>query len=217
MRKLSFASLVMISLAGSALAQPGGMPDPGQYPPPQPQPAPQPYPPPAPYPPQGYVPPPQQYVPVQLTADEQELLQQGEISDNQHIGGAAVAFLFGFGVGQAVQGRYSETGWIFTLGEAASIAALMYGILHDLDCGLDSRCSTSDTDGLYIAGGLIGLFGFRIWEIVDAVGGPTKHNRKVRELKMRLGIPVPMYTHRMLPYVNKTHDGGGTAGVIFRF
>jgi hypothetical protein len=87
----------------------------------------------------------------------------------------------------------------------------------EIDCDFEATCSNNNTTGIYIVGGLIGLLGFRVWEIVDAVGGPSKHNRKVRELKMRLGIPVPMYTHRVIPYVNKTRDGGGTAGVMFRF
>jgi hypothetical protein len=219
MRKLSFASLIVVAVTGSVSAQPGQDPPPAPEPAPYPAPPPAPYPPPQQLPPPGYVPPPQGYIPVQLTADDQQLLQKGEISEGAHVGGVVTSLLFGFGVGQAVQGRYGETGWIFTLGEAASMAALMYGILHSFDSCFDSTSSScnDDVDGIYIVGGLVGLLGFRVWEIVDAVGGPSKHNRKVRELKMRLGIPVPMYTHRVVPYINKTRDGGGTAGVMLRF
>ena len=44
------------------------------------------------------------------------------------------------------------------------------------------------------------------------------HNRKVRELRMRMGIPQPMYT-RITPFVKPNSDrtGGGVAGLTFRF
>jgi hypothetical protein len=34
---------------------------------------------------------------------------------------------------------------------------------------------------------------------------------------MRLAIPQPMYTKRLVPFVNKTRDGGATVGVSFHF
>jgi hypothetical protein len=218
MRKLLPLALVVVS--GSASAQPGADGEPPPYPtPPPPQPYAQPQPPPyQPPPPQGYAPPPQTYMPVQLTPDEHELLQRGEIGDGAHVGGAIASLFFGFGIGQAVQGRYGDTGWIFTIGELASITALIVGVTQSVeDCfGVDSSCNDDRGEGLII-GGLVGLVAFRVWELVDAFGGPSKHNRKVRELRMRLGMPMPMYTQRVVPYVNRTNDGGGTAGVVFRF
>jgi hypothetical protein len=215
MRKLA---LLVVLIGSNAAAQPGAD-APYPEPPPVQQP-PQPYPPPQPYaqpyqqpPPPGYAP-----VPVQLTPDQLELLQKGEISEGAHVGGAAASIFLGFGVGQAVQGRYGETGWIFTVGEIASITALFIGVGQALDDCFDSdaRCNDDKGEGLII-GGLVGLLAFRVWEVVDAVGGPSKHNRKVRELKMRLGMPMPMYTQRVVPYVNRTRDSGATAGVVFHF
>ena len=220
MRKLPL--VLLAAIAGTASAQPGAS-DPPPYPPPpeetQPPPPPQPYPQPVPQPlpPPGYAP--GGLVPVQLTVDEHQLLQQGEISDGAHIGGAVAAVFVGFGIGQAVQGRYGETGWIFTVGEIASFTALVIGLSQALDnCfdNIDGNCDDGRGEGLMI-GGLVGLLAFRVWEVVDAFGGPPKHNRKVRELRMRLGMPMPMYTHRVVPYVNKTRDNGATAGVVFRF
>jgi hypothetical protein len=128
---------------------------------------------------------------------------------------------FGFGIGQAVQGRWSDTGWIFTLGEVASITAMIVGAVKSIDsCNSDitsgSGCSNSSGTGLLV-GGLIGIVVFRVWEVVDAFGGPPKHNRRVRELKMRLGIPQPMYGKRITPYLNKSRDGGGVAGLALSF
>jgi len=155
---------------------------------------------------------------VQLSRDDAELLQRGEISDGQHVGGGVVSLFVGFGIGQAVQGRYGETGWIFTVGEIASCTALFIGLNKVFDTFDDSNDS-ADTGGGggLILGGLVGLLVFRVWEVVDAFGGPSKHNRKVRDLKMRLGMPVPMYTQRLAPFINRTRDNGATAGVMFRF
>lgn len=219
MRKLPL--VLLVALAGTASGQPGAdapypppPPDPQPYPQPPPQqpPPPQPYAQPVPYQPGGYM-------PVQLSRDDAELLQRGEITEGAHFGGAAASIFLGFGLGQAIQGRYGDTGWIFTVGEAASFVALMIGVTQMVeDCfdTIDDNCNESRGEGLFI-GGLVGFFAFRIWEVVDAFGGPSKHNRKVRELRMRLGMPVPMYTKRVMPYVNRTRDSGATAGLVFRF
>ncbi|MEO8707386.1 MAG: hypothetical protein ABI867_45585 [Kofleriaceae bacterium] len=228
---IAWALVVVVVMQGTAGAQPGQTPiapepspDPSPYPPPPsgyPPPPSTPYPQPA---PGGYAPPPYNYVPVQLTAEDQALLAEGEITDGQHVGGAVAGLFFGFGIGQAVQGRWSDTGWIFTLGEAASITAMVIGAVKSFDCidsndtigGSSSGCSNASGSGLLI-GGFVGFMVFRVWEVVDAFGGPPKHNRRVRELKMRLGIPQPIYSQRLTPYVNKARDGGGVAGLSLRF
>jgi hypothetical protein len=171
--------VVSVLLANVALAQPGGYappPPPQPYPPqPQPQPyAPQPY---------AYQPP-----PVQLTAEEADMLQRGPISDGAHIGGGLVALFFGFGVGQAVQGRYGDTGWIFTVGEAGSMALLIYGatrIFHDCFDDLGAPCHNEASATPFVVG-ILGLTGFRIWEIVDAFAGPASYNRRYKDLQMRV-------------------------------
>ena len=205
------AALVLVVLSGVAQAQPGA----GAPPPPPPT-----------YPqqqPQQYPPAPQQYqpgygYPVGLTPEEHELLMDGEISSGAHFGGGLAALFLGFGSGQAIQGRWSDTGWIFTLGEAASFAALIGGVVRTVDdCNHtgETGCDHSDGPPLIIAG-LIGFTVFRIWEIVDAFGGPNDHNRRVRELKFRMGVPVRV-GDRFMPYVNKTRDGGAVGGLQLRF
>lgn len=111
---------------------------------------------------------------VALTEDEQEALNKGDISTGQYVvGGLVATFLFPFGVGQAVQGRYSDTGWIFTVGELASITTLVVGVASS-SCRTTIASSTSlvgttscDTSPLLWVG-LGGLVGFRIWEVIDA-------------------------------------------------
>lgn len=238
MRSWIAAFAVVMATAGVAGAQPGASaPQPGYGPPPQaPQPAPPPQgygpPPPQGYgpPPQGYAPPPQGYAPppygyqpqpqLQLTLDDQLLLSRGEISDAQHFGGGLAAFLIGFGVGHAIQGRWSERGWLFTLGEGASMAAMFWGVGQAVeDClYVDGACNDDRGVGLIVAGAL-GLTVFRIWGTVDAISGPADHNRRVRELRMRLGYPPPAeYYSRVVPYVAPARRGDGAiGGVSLRF
>ncbi|HUQ07062.1 MAG TPA: hypothetical protein VM261_31435 [Kofleriaceae bacterium] len=196
---------LFLALSSTALAQPGAAPPP----PPQPQAQPPVY-----YPPPP--PQPQQPQPIQLTVDEQRLLARGIISPGEHFGGALVSFFLGFGTGQAVQGRWTDIGWVFTVGEAASIAAIVIGVGNELeDCAFDEYCD-DDNDGL-IAIGVIGIVGFRLWEIVDAFAGPSSHNRKVRDLHMRLGYGGQPY-YSLAPYVAPVkHGDGAVAGFTLRF
>lgn len=170
----------------------------------------------------GYRPAP---MPVQLSFEDRALLARGEISDGEMIGGIAANFLFGFGIGQAVQGRWSEKGWIFTLGEGASIGLMIYGLVRAIE---ETDVATGDPRPLRVATanadagatmalvGLVGYLGFHVWSLVDAATGPADHNRRVRELRMRLGMPLPMYT-KVTPYVAPTTNGGGVAGLTLRF
>jgi hypothetical protein len=154
-----------------------------------------------------------------LTDDERDLLARGEISDGRHIGGGITSLFVGLGIGQAVQGRYGDTGWIFTLGELGSATVFFVGVGRALgDCfDSDQTCGNDDGAALLLVG-LAGLTVFRVWEIVDAFSGPTKHNARVRELRSRLGMP-PMYSTKIVPYIapSLSRDGGGTAGVTIRF
>jgi len=208
----SACTVVLLAwLSSLAAAQPGPQtpyPAPGD---------PQSYPP---QPPVGYYggpysqPPP----PVQLTLDERLLLQEGLIPTGAYVGGGLTATFFGFGIGQAIQGRWDDTGWIFTLGEGGSVALMVYGWAKAWDCSDtygndDQRCQ--DRGVTLFFGGLLALSGFRIWEIVDAWVAPPRHNARVRELRARIGYPTyPKVTPMPVP----TRDGdGGVAGVSFRF
>lgn len=223
--RLSIVILSCFALAGTAHAQGYPQQQP-QYPPQQyPQPAPQPYPQQQPY---GYGYAPQQPMTVQLTVDEQWLLQRGFITDGEHLGGGLAALFVGFGVGQAVQGRWSRKGYIFTIGEGVSIGIMIYGVFSFVDkCATDpnqdpyannTTCDRAFSHGFgLMLGGMLALSVFRIWETVDAFVAPPQHNRELLELRTRLGMPTPMYS-RARPFVAPTPDGGGgMAGVALRF
>lgn len=201
-------AVALLCLASTAIAQPGpdsqapsappagyGPPPPGNY----------------------YAPTPQQYA-VQITEEERDLLARGEI-DGSHVAlGGLGAIFFGFGVGQAIQGRWSDTGWIFTFGEIGTLAMVIGGVIDSVSSCNDYEGSCNDSRGVTVmAAGLIGFTALRIWESVDAFTGPAGHNRRVRDLRMRLGYgPYPAY-YGMTPYITPTGDGGGTAGLSLRF
>jgi hypothetical protein len=224
MRSILSGVVIVAVLASAVHAQPGQT-QPGPYPPPPaqpypPQPAQPPPPPMQPQQPPPGVPPPYGYAPIQLTPEEHELLLDGEIGEGAHIAGVVANFFIGFGIGQAIQGRFGDTGWIFALGETASFAAFIIGLGQVVgDCAFDSPdCGDGNGAGAgLLLVGLIGVGVFHIWGIVDSIAGPSRHNRRVRDLRMRLGQPMHYYQGRIEPFLHKSRDGGGFAGVTLRF
>lgn len=227
MRAIVSVLFMLGVFVGAAQAQPGQPPlppaEPEAAPPPPYPPEPPPYPPQPygqPYPPQPYgqpyPPQPYLYPPQALTPAEQKLLAEGEISLGAHAGGVALNWFFGFGIGQAVQGRWNQTGWMFTLGEAAGIGLVVAGFARlDFSCDSSETSCNNDGAGALIAGGFIGYLVVHAWSIVDAAMGPADHNRKVRNLKRRLGMSVE--ASRIIPYATPAQGGGGTAGLVLRF
>jgi hypothetical protein len=129
------------------------------------------------------VPPPHAYQP---SAEERELLEHGEITDGQKTGGGVTALFVGFGVGQAIQGRWLERGWIFTAGDLAATALLVAGPIVALSYDCNAACMHRG-EALFLGGGLLTL-GFRIWQASDAFVVPARHNARVRELRRRFGV-----------------------------
>lgn len=157
------------------------------------------------------LPSPATYVP--LSSVDQTLLDDGEISDGEQLGGAAAALVVGFGAGQAIQRRWHTTGWIFTLGDSASMALVLYGFG-------DAVTSCVSSGSLFTAGcghhgnnvmiaGMAALGGLRLWQTLDALFAPVAHNRHVRALRAQ---------HGLAPYVSSARGTrGGVAGLALRF
>lgn len=117
-----------------------------------------------------------------LSDEDRRVLQIGEISQTRYIvGGILATYPLGFGIGHAVQGRYSDKGWIFTAGELASIAVMFAGFG---DCSYSSNRYESCSGGLVVLGAFA-FVGFRIWEAIDAWAVPPEHNRRYREIIAR--------------------------------
>jgi hypothetical protein len=191
----------VITGSEAAQAQPAAAPQPSSYAPAY-GPA---------YAPAPYGPPP---VAVELTLEEQLLLQRGIISDGKHIGGGLAAWFIGFGSGQAIQGRWYEDGWKFTLGEGAGMGVSIYGFVRLANCLYDPSPSDYRDNcerhlGWMLAGALVSGV-FRVWGTIDAFLEPSEHNRRVRALHMRIGHQ-PFYT-RLTPFVTPVQQGDGAVG-----
>ncbi len=158
-----------------------------------------------------------------LDAEEQAFLARGELSMKTQIGGAVAAGLLGGGLGQAIEGRWYETGWIFTAGEPVFLAT---GIIGISQCP-ETRCGGAPRAVALV--GFVGYAGLRLWGFFDAVLAPRKHNRRIRALRER-AVPRKVvdpfadeYSQssaapRLLPYVAPTATGeGATAGLTLRF
>ena len=141
--------------------------------------------------------------PAVLSEEERKTLDIGEISTTRYvIGGVIGTYPIGLGVGHAIQGRYGDKGWIFTVGELGSMAVLLAGLG---DCTFDDWSDDDDCDG----GGLIflgaaGYVGFRIWEVIDVWAGSAEHNRRYREIRARQGQSTAQWKGFLAP----TLDGG---------
>jgi hypothetical protein len=159
--------------------------------------------------------PPQPYPPSppQLTPEEADLLARGEISTEETVAGGLVGTFFGLGLGHAVQGRYLDKGWIFTVGELGSLTVMVIGVSQCIDN--DDGCD--DGGGLLILGGFVAALGFRVWELIDVWAAPSSHNARVRALRLRLGYPPPQPVWGLHLAPARGGDGGKLLGLTFRF
>ena len=87
------------------------------------------------------------------------------ITRDQYVNGGLIGTLLGLGLGHAVQGRYSKTGWVFTLTEPI-FYLLMVG---NVESGTDATLNTV----LFLA--------WRIYGIIDVWTLPSSH--KIAERK----------------------------------
>ena len=149
-----------------------------------------------------------------LTKDEVEVLDTGLIPTDRAIVGGVLATGVGFGLGHAVQGRWADGGWTFTVGEIGFSALVLTGLVKTFDCLFECESPGADT---MILAGMIGFLATRTWEAVDAWAGPVVQNRRYRALQSRLdpGPGRPRFTGA---YVLPGRDrDGAVAGVGFSF
>ncbi|MEO7094875.1 MAG: hypothetical protein ABI175_16570 [Polyangiales bacterium] len=144
-----------------------------------------------------------------LTDEEADILAHGEISLGKRITGGILASTLGFGVGQAVEGRWRYTGWIFTIGEGGSLLLVGYAGI-DMLLNTDHR-QQGDWQTYALFGGLIVFGGLKIWDGIDGWVGPPRHNARYRELLERTGRQ-PGLMDRIKPYVGAPVNSGGVVG-----
>lgn len=124
-----------------------------------------------------------------LTTEEMKIYQYGEISPGSHVAGGLLGTFVGLGLGHIVYGKYGDRGWIFTAGELGSITVLTVGLVSLVEnCTLrdSSHCDNTGSGGGLVTLGLLGLLGFRVWEIIDVWTIPPNHNAQYRAIKARV-------------------------------
>ena len=149
----------------------------------------------------------------ELTPDEKRILVNGPVGDAQYIIGGILGTYPGFGIGHAVQGRYSDKGWIFTVGELGAVVLMVAGAA---DCfsstNYDSNNNNCNSGSGTLLVGVLGYVGLHIWEIVDVWWGPHEQNERYRQIKGRLGE-----SWTVAPTFIPIASGGGTMGLRLTF
>ena len=145
---------------------------------------------------------------MQPTSEESAILDRGEINGAAYVIGAILGtYPLGFGIGHAIQGRYKEMGYIFTIGELGSLGVMMAGGVQCV-----GKWSGGDScDGTLLTLGAVGFLGFKVWEIIDLWVTPLEINSRYRRVHARFGNEVSLSpTLQVVP-------GGGLVGMQMRF
>jgi hypothetical protein len=161
-----------------------------------------------------------------LTPEEREIINNGRVSDVQYVAGGIIGTVVGFGVGHAIEGRYMPLGLVFTVGEVASYALIIAGLVNCVDDAANysfySNNNSSTTTCNHTAAltiGLVGFIGLRLWEIVDVWAAPPSINRRYDNLKEHVNLTSTHFF--VIPTTPTTPAGtlalGGELGVQFRF
>jgi hypothetical protein len=131
-----------------------------------------------------------------------------------YIAGGIVGTVVGFGIGHGIQGRWSDGGWIFTVGDTAALGTYIAGLVIIVsDTNVDGSGPFVFTDGAPGHGvalaviGAIAYLGIHIWEIVDIWTGarPFVKPREPAAVGPAVSFaPVPL-------------DDGGALSMVLRF
>ncbi len=121
-----------------------------------------------------------------------------QTSPGQYVGGGLVGTVVGLGLGHAIQGRWTNDGWVFTLLEVLSGGAIGAGagwwvytnktIEAAADKGnVDTKSQLMSYIGpVALTGvGTLLFFSFKVWEIVDVWAGasPVSNNKPAINLE----------------------------------
>jgi hypothetical protein len=154
----------------------------------------------------------------ELTRREEEALEVGELGVGRYLLGGALAIVPSFGAGQAVQGRWSTTGWKVALGEGVSLATTVLSLWQFIPC-VTSHSEQTPSDAVCgasqfgVVAGSIALTGFYVWGVGDAwLGGLARmrdHDAAKRKLEAG-GARASADAWWVLPNVH-----AGAPGLVF--
>lgn len=146
----------------------------------------------------------------ELSPDDKKIWDRGPMNDGQYIGGGAVGSIFGFGLGHAIQGRYADKGWIFTVGETLALTAIVVGFGECAGDAISGNSNCSSGGGTILLG-FFGYLGLHTWEIVDLWWTPHEQEERYRQLRGQ------MQGWTIEPSIRPIAGGGETFGVRLTF
>lgn len=119
-----------------------------------------------------------------------------------------------FGIGHAIQGRYTSRGWIFTAGELFFLGSMVYFLsslenrgLISFDTPIPIIANETLSKELGLRVSVFGLIGFMIWEAIDVWLLPS--NIKVSNNRFELS---PLYSMN-----NRVDRGYGGFGFSLKY
>ena len=130
--------------------------------------------------------------------------------------------LVGFGTGHAAQGRWKETGWLYSAGEALGVAVAVGGTAACLDgVGDDDNDLSESFDKVYCAWltirvGGSGFLAVKAVEIIDVWSHPLMHNKRYRRLRERMETDSRSEV-AFAPWAAPGPDGSVRFGLAFRY
>jgi hypothetical protein len=157
----------------------------------------------------------------ELSSEDKELLRKGEISQAQLLAGGFLGTFLGFGSGHLPYQMYQSRGWIFTAGEAGTLALAILGATGiDNDCTVYEnglrRCEDVGGSRLALVTGVLGFVGLRIWEIIDVWTIPSDRNYQIRAVRQKMGRELSRANWSIYPTARLTSGKkSGSAGLEF--
>lgn len=88
--------------------------------------------------------------------------QKEKISRFRYIAGGLIGTFYGFGIGHAIVGEYSSSGWFYTISEAAAAGVLGYGIARTYGADYAPQGTAA-----LLLGGSVAILLLRVAEIRD--------------------------------------------------
>ncbi len=126
----------------------------------------------------------------------EQTVQNPTISRGQYVTGGVIGSVLGFGIGHAIQERYSPMGWIFTAAEVGGIVLISNSNCNGYrDTNSQDRAIRERRDCEYETRAITGaalLIGFHAWEIVDLWknGNPAASTSDVMILPIKDGAAL---------------------------
>lgn len=142
---------------------------------------------------------------------ERELVAAGGFTSHEIVAGGIAGLVAGFGIGQLIQGRWRQRGWIFFVNDVLSVGL---GIEGYTTCRDDTLDQDRRDRGCAIAALFTATLALsRVLQAGDALIVPALRNRRLRRELEQDRAPVARYGVVVAP----RGDGSMTLGFAMRF